>query len=89
MVDRAQARAYWTVAPGRGEIRAAPLCHVITYPESGVSHLYSLAVSDHIMKARIAAGALGPGTAEALVSMRVVLRESPVAWASFEGSLHY
>jgi threonine dehydrogenase-like Zn-dependent dehydrogenase len=25
MVDRAQARAYWTVAPGRGEIRAAPL----------------------------------------------------------------
>src|ERR1700704_3419757 len=41
------------------------------------------------MKARIATGALGPGTAEALVSMRVVLRESPVAWASFEGSLHY
>jgi len=39
------------------------------------------------MKARIAAGALGPGTAEALVSMRVVLRESPVAWASFEDSL--
>ena len=41
------------------------------------------------MKARIATGALGPGTAEALVSMRVVLRESPVAWASFEGSLRY
>jgi 6-pyruvoyltetrahydropterin/6-carboxytetrahydropterin synthase len=40
------------------------------------------------MKARITAGALGPGTAEALVSMRVVLRESPVAWASFEGPLH-
>ena len=39
------------------------------------------------MKARIVAGALGPGTAEALVSMRVVLRESPVAWASFEESL--
>lgn len=39
------------------------------------------------MKARIAAGALGPGTAEALVSMRVVLRESPVAWASYEDSL--
>jgi 6-pyruvoyl-tetrahydropterin synthase len=39
------------------------------------------------MKARVAAGALGPGTAEALVSMRVVLRESPVASASFQGPL--
>lgn len=39
------------------------------------------------MKARVAAGTLGPGTAEALASMRVVLRESPVAWASFEGAL--
>ena len=39
------------------------------------------------MKARVAAGALGPGTADTLVSMRVVLRESPVAWASFEGAL--
>jgi 6-pyruvoyltetrahydropterin/6-carboxytetrahydropterin synthase len=39
------------------------------------------------MKARIATGALGPGTAEALASMRIVLRESPVAWASFEDSL--
>jgi 6-pyruvoyltetrahydropterin/6-carboxytetrahydropterin synthase len=39
------------------------------------------------MKARIAKGALGPGAAEGLASMRVVLRESPVAWASFEGSL--
>ena len=39
------------------------------------------------MKARVAAGALGSGTAEALVSMRVVLRESPVAWASFEDAL--
>lgn len=39
------------------------------------------------MKARVAQGALGAGTAEALASMRVVLRESPVAWASFEGPL--
>ena len=39
------------------------------------------------MKARVAAGAIGPGTADALASMRVMLRESPVAWASFEGSL--
>src|SRR5436190_12730002 len=30
------------------------------------------------MKARIAASAVGPGTAEALTSMRIVLRESPV-----------
>ena len=39
------------------------------------------------MKLRVAQGAVGPGTAEALASMRVVLRESPVAWASFEGPL--
>ena len=39
------------------------------------------------MKARVAMGAIGPGTAQALTSMRVVLRESPVAWASFEGPL--
>jgi 6-pyruvoyltetrahydropterin/6-carboxytetrahydropterin synthase len=39
------------------------------------------------MKARIATGAVGPGTADALDSMRVVLRESPVAWASFDGPL--
>lgn len=39
------------------------------------------------MKTRIAAGALGPGTTGALAQMRVVLRESPVAWAAFEGPL--
>ncbi len=39
------------------------------------------------IKVRVAAGAIGTGTAQALVSMRVVLRESPVAWAGFEGSL--
>lgn len=39
------------------------------------------------MKAQIAAGALGTGTKEALVSMRVTLRESPVAWAAFDGPL--
>lgn len=39
------------------------------------------------LKTRIAAGALGPGTAGALASLRVVLRESPVAWAAFEGPL--
>lgn len=39
------------------------------------------------MQARIATGALGAGTAAALNSMRIVLRESPVAWASFEGPL--
>src|SRR6202034_1603861 len=32
-------------------------------------------------------GALGPGTAGALHSIRVILRESPVAWAAFEGAL--
>ena len=39
------------------------------------------------MKPRIAAGALGPGTRNTLDSLRVVLRESPVAWAAFEGPL--
>jgi len=34
---------------------------------------------------RIKAGALGPGTAGALASLRVSLRESPIAWAAFEG----
>ena len=37
--------------------------------------------------ARLRAGALGPGASEALASLRVVLRESPVAWAAFEGAL--
>lgn len=39
------------------------------------------------LQPRAAAGAFGPGTAGALDSMRVVLRESPVAWAGFEGPL--
>lgn len=39
------------------------------------------------MKTRVKQGAVGPGTARALVSMKVLLRESPVAWASFEGAL--
>ncbi|MCG8357777.1 MAG: 6-carboxytetrahydropterin synthase [Kiloniellales bacterium] len=38
------------------------------------------------MAARIAAGELGPG-AEALVSMKVTLGESHVAWAAYEGPL--
>ena len=39
------------------------------------------------LKPRIAAGALGTGTAGALASLRVMLRESPIAWAAFEGPL--
>jgi 6-pyruvoyltetrahydropterin/6-carboxytetrahydropterin synthase len=39
------------------------------------------------LEERIAQGALGPGTAGALASMRVALRESPVAWAACEGPL--
>lgn len=39
------------------------------------------------LKSRIAAGALGPGTAGALAALRVSLRESPVAAASFEAPL--
>lgn len=36
---------------------------------------------------RIRGGALGPGTAGALAALRIVLRESPVAWAACEGPL--
>jgi 6-pyruvoyl-tetrahydropterin synthase len=39
------------------------------------------------LQVRISAGEFGPGTAGQLASMRVTLRESPVAWASFEGAL--
>lgn len=39
------------------------------------------------LKERVAQGAVGPGTAGALHALRVVLRESPVAWAAFEGTL--
>lgn len=39
------------------------------------------------MKARIAAGALGPGVAGAIAAMRVTLRESPVAAAAYEATL--
>ena len=39
------------------------------------------------MQTRVRAGGVGPGTADSIESMRVVLRESPVAWASFEGPL--
>ncbi|HTZ79671.1 MAG TPA: 6-carboxytetrahydropterin synthase [Stellaceae bacterium] len=39
------------------------------------------------LKPRIAAGALGRGTAGALAAMRITLRESPNAWAAFEGPL--
>lgn len=36
---------------------------------------------------RVAAGSFGPGTAGALTSIRVLLRESPVAWACYENAL--
>jgi 6-pyruvoyltetrahydropterin/6-carboxytetrahydropterin synthase len=39
------------------------------------------------LASRIARGALGAGTAGALERLRVVLRESPVAWAAYEGTL--
>ena len=39
------------------------------------------------LKPRIAQGALGPGTAGTLASLRIKVQESPVAWAAFEGPL--
>jgi 6-pyruvoyl-tetrahydropterin synthase len=35
----------------------------------------------------VAEGALGPRTAGALSGLKVVVRESPLAWAAFEGGL--
>lgn len=40
-----------------------------------------------LLKGRVADGALGPGTAAAFASMKVTLRESPVAWAAYEAAL--
>jgi 6-pyruvoyl-tetrahydropterin synthase len=40
-----------------------------------------------LLKGRVAGEALGPGTAGAFVSMKVILRESPVAWAAYEAAL--
>jgi len=37
------------------------------------------------MRQRISKGELGPGTAGTLHSMKVLLKESSVAWAAFEG----
>jgi len=39
------------------------------------------------LREQVAQGALGPGTAGKLHSLRITLRESPVAWAAFEGAL--
>ena len=39
------------------------------------------------LAAAVRTGALGPGTEAAIVSMRVVLRESPIAWASYDAPL--
>lgn len=39
------------------------------------------------LKTRVKEGAMGPNTADSIVSMRVILRESPLAWASFEDFL--
>lgn len=39
------------------------------------------------LKARVKAGALGPGTANALARMKITLRESPLAWAAYESAL--
>ena len=39
------------------------------------------------LAARIAAGGLGPETAGAFASLKVTLRESPVAWAAYEAAL--
>jgi 6-pyruvoyl-tetrahydropterin synthase len=39
------------------------------------------------MQRKIATGALGTAATNALTAMKVTLRESPVAWAAYEGQL--
>ena len=39
------------------------------------------------LKLLVVGGALGPGTAGALTSLQVILRESPVAWAGYDAPL--
>jgi 6-pyruvoyl-tetrahydropterin synthase len=39
------------------------------------------------MQRKIAAGALGAAATNAIAAMKVTLRESPVAWAAYEGQL--
>jgi len=39
------------------------------------------------IREKIVAGGLGRGTAEALASLKVTVRETPRAWASFEGEI--
>jgi len=40
-----------------------------------------------LLKGKIAADSLGAGTAAVYASMKVTLRESPVAWAAYEAAL--
>jgi len=40
-----------------------------------------------LLKGKVAADALGAGTAGIYASMKVILRESPVAWAAYEAPL--
>lgn len=40
-----------------------------------------------LLKGRIAADSLGPATTGVYASMKILLRESPVAWAAYEADL--
>ena len=40
-----------------------------------------------LLKGKVAADSLGPATAGVYASMKVILRESPVAWAAYEADL--
>ncbi len=41
----------------------------------------------HRLAARVRSGALGPSAASTIASLRVVLRETPVAWAAYDAPL--
>ena len=40
-----------------------------------------------LLKGKVSADSLGPATADVYASMKVTLRESPVAWAAYEANL--
>ncbi|WP_455769009.1 hypothetical protein [Micromonospora chersina] len=88
-----QARAFWVRAPGRGEIRPVVLPNpgagdvLVRTRYSAVSRgMLARAVADRLAD-RVLAGELDVG-ALGLTAIRVTLRKSHVASASYERLLH-
>jgi 6-pyruvoyl-tetrahydropterin synthase len=69
-----------------GELAFKNLDEDPAFAEKNTTTEYLASVVFERMKARIAAGELGPG-ADRVVSLKVTLHESHVAWAAFEAAL--